>query len=283
MKKILCLFTILLVFINASFGFEQKDFLSYVQKRAAGFSLKQEEYYVKSLNQTETEREQAFKKLYANYINYYASIVRDYNKNVGIPFEKEYIKEHKDEYIMYGLGFNIPEGIWELEEDYTMLLNTPAIPEHWAEWLILQQKYIDRNRKTCTNYFFRRSSICEGGTMTISQMEQAIVDLDKVEQKSKVIESIKPQNYDFIPYTSRELIDTYLMGNDLKPIFNWNKNQLGKLDKKSQKSFEHFIKKHKDSKYWDVVNEYYKKLKQNDFIYSAYINAWLIDELESMK
>ena len=118
MKKILCLLTILLVFISAVFA--SGDFLSYVKKRAEGFKLKQENYYVKSKNQTDAEKEIAFKKLYINYINYYASIVR-YYKKLNLPqFDNEYVKEHKDEYITYGLGFNIPEGNWELEEDYTM-------------------------------------------------------------------------------------------------------------------------------------------------------------------
>lgn len=281
MKKILCLITILLVFICTAFA--SGDFLSYVQKRAEGFKLKQENYYVKSKNQTDAEKEIAFKKLYINYINYYAGIIRYYKKLNNFSIDNEYVKEHKDEYITYGLGFNILEGNWEIEEDYTMLLSTPKIPKVWTEWLNLQQKYIETNRKKCTKSFRRNSCVCEGGTMTISQMEQAIVELGMIEQKSKVIESIKSQDFDFIPYTSRELVETYLMGNDLRPIFDWGKDDSRKLNKKSQKSFEHFIKYHKNSKYWDIVNEYYNKLQQNNFIYSAKINAWLIDELESVK
>lgn len=281
MKKILCLFTALLLFVSCSYSSESEDFLNYVQCNYSDFAaFKVKKNYMDSINMSDTmkDREIAFKTLYADYIDYYRSIVRYYSERAGISFDYEYVKKYKNEYLHYGVGFNIPEGNWEVEEDYTMLLNTPDIPEVWSEWLKLQQKYVEKNRKTCEKSA-KKGSGCEGGLMTIPETEQAIVDLGKIEKKSDIIRSIQSKDFDYIPYTSSELIDIYLMGNDLNPVFEWEGFDSRKLNKDSKKSFEHFIKHHKDSEYWGIVNEYYNKLKQNKFIYSSDINAWLVDEL----
>lgn len=286
MKRILCLFAALLLFAGILFALEQDNFLYFVRKSSADIRIKQTEYSKNSLAQTEQEKEISFKKLYINYIDYYKNISKYYVDNSGISFDFDfnYVKNHKDEYKKYGIGFNIPEFNWEPEEDYTMLLNTPDIPENWSEWLKLQQKYVSKNRKNCLKMYLR-STGCEGGTMTIPEREQAIVDLSKIEQKSDVIKSIKSPDFDYIPFTSKELLYTYLLGNDLKPIFEWdyrNDKSTSRLNKTSKKSFEHFIKYHSDSIYYDLVSEYYNRLKQNNFADTNETTDWLLKELEKI-
>ena len=280
MKKIFSVFIVFLLFVCNSFASEQEDFFKYLQCHLSDFMSFQLRDYKDALNMSETKQDEefAFKELYIEYINYYKEAVQYYIENVKTPFDYEYVKKHNKEYLEYGIGFNIVEGSWDIEEDYSMLLETPEIPKVWIEWLKLQEKYVKKHRKTC----IKRGS-CEGGTMTVSEIEQAIIDLEKMEQKSKAIASIQSHKYDYIPYTSRELIDTYLMGKDLVPIFDWNPDDTRSLNKASKKSFEHFIKHHKNSKYWGIVNWYYKALEQNKFLYLPYINGTLIDKLESMK
>ena len=280
MKKLICLLTALLLFINISYASGQEEFFKFIQCYYSDYAAFQIRNYIYALNMSETEQDEefAFKTLYTDYIDYYKNIVKFYTENAVEPFDYEYVKEHKKEYLQYGLGFNIVEGSWDIEEDYTMLLNVTEIPKVWVEWLNLQEKYVAKNRKICM-----KQGGCEGWTMTNSEMEQAIIDLEKIENKSKAIASIQSHKYDYIPYTSRELMDTYLMGNDLRQIFEWNQDDTKTLSKNSKKSFEHFIKHHKNSKYWNIVNWYYEALEQNKFLYSPEINGTLIDKLESMK
>lgn len=280
MKKILSVFIVFLLFICNSFASEQEKFFKYLQCHFSDFISYQFKNYKDALNLSETEHDEefAFRKLYTDYMEYYKETIQYYSENVKTPFNSEYVKKYNKEYLKYGVGFNLVEGNWDVEEDYSMLLETPEIPKVWIEWLKLQEKYVKKHRKTC----IKRGG-CEGTTMTIPEIEQAIIDLEKIEQKSEAIASIQSHKYDYIPYTSRELMDTYLMGNDLKPIFDWNEDDSQILNKKSKKSFEHFIKHHKNSKYWGIVNNYYNRLKQNNFIYSPYINGWLIDELTNLK
>ena len=251
MKKIFSVFIVFLLFVCNSFASEQEDFFKYLQCHLSDFMSFQLRDYKDALNMSETKQDEefAFKELYIEYINYYKEAVQYYIENVKTPFDYEYVKKHNKEYLEYGIGFNIVEGSWDIEEDYSMLLETPEIPKVWIEWLKLQEKYVKKHRKTC----IKRGS-CEGGTMTVSEIEQAIIDLEKMEQKSKAIASIQSHKYDYIPYTSRELIDTYLMGKDLVPIFDWNPDDTRSLNKASKKSFEHFIKHHKNSKYWGYKN-----------------------------
>ena len=280
MKKILCLITALLLFVGTSIASDLDELAAVIQRSYANFVLLQGREYKDALNMSETKKdeEEVFKGLYKSYIDYYNNIINYYIENVTTPMDSEYVKKHKKEFLEYGFGLNITEGSWCLEDDYTMLLRFPEIPEVWIDWLKLQQKDITQNRNKCIKMGF-----CEGGTMTIPEREKAIIEFEKIEQKSEVIASIRAHDFDYIPYTSRELVDTYLMGNDLKPIFDRNPDDTKSLNKASKKSFEHFIKHHKSSKYWPIVNEYYKKLEQNNFLYSPDINGWLIDRLESMK
>ena len=283
MKKILCLFSVLLLFICMSSANELNDFLNYVQKNSADFKTKQSQYYDSSVNMTEAEKEIAFKKLYKSYIDYYSDVNQFYNNHFSSDLDYEYIKKHEKEYLSYGIGFNVPEGLWGTEKDFTLLLNTEGIPENWHNWLALQEKYIVKNRKICKKLFLKNSDMCVGTTMTISEIEQAIVDLGKIEEKSEVIASIKTQDYNFIPYTMNDLLHLYLLGNELQPIFEMNDNGEFILQKASKKSFEHFLKYHKDSKYWNLVNEYYKRLKQDNFKDTNNATDWLFNKLEKMK
>lgn len=283
MKKFLCLFAVLLLFVCSSFARELNDFLNYTQNRSADFKTQQAQYYKNSLKQTETEKEKAFQKLYKSYVAYYTDVMQYYNNHFGSDLNYEYVKKHEKEYLSCGVGFNVPEGTWGIEEDFTMLLNTDGIPQNWFDWLTLQEKYIFKHRKICKKAFLKNGEMCVGSTMTASEKEQAIADLGKIEEKSDVIASIKTQDYNFIPYTVNDLLHSYLLGNELQPIFCWNKNGQLKLQKESKKSFEHFLKHHKDSKYWTLVNEYYEKLKQDNFTDTHKATDWLFDELEKIK
>ena len=283
MKKILCLFAGLLLFISASFASGEKEFLNIIRKNAADFEIKQSQYYKNSLDNAEGAKEVAFLKLYLDYFDYFKKNTQYYHAHPQLDINYEFAINNREECKKYGVGFNVSEGSWYITEDYNMLMNTKGIPQTWFEWLSLQQKYSLKHEEVCEKAF-RKGRMCEGGTMTYKEMEQAIVDLENVEKQSDVISSIRTKDYSYIPYTSFNLLCDYLLGNDLRPVYDRDENwQYSKLKKEVQKSYSHFAKNHKNSRYWFIINGYYTKLKNNNFESSDDISLWVFDELQKIQ
>lgn len=71
-----------------------------------------------------------------------------------------------------------------------------------------------------------------------------------------------------------EYISIYMFGLDNTPIFD--KYDTGKINTNYRKSYETFLVKNKDSKYYPMVSEFYTKLKENDYIWDDNFEKWYL-------
>lgn len=223
--------------------------------------------------ESENEKEETFLKLYKKYIDGIDELNEFYYNNDFL-INKEYINLNKYLYKQYGASFIYTEGNYYFTYNYNNLINTKNIPQVFKKWLKLQQKYIQLEQK--------QSEINEGyeGTQfSAKELEQAIIDLEKIENESQIIASINNEEFNYIPITSIWVIENYLLGNEINPRFDYNESEL--LDNNFKSSYENFLEKNKTSKYYPLIKEYYNKLKNNKFKYSEKNKNWL--ELEILK
>lgn len=231
----------------------------------------QKEYFLKSIRMNNREKEIAFKALYKQYLAYVQDLSSFcYEKNYVL--SKDYVHTYKNYYAELGVAFISLEGAYEISFNYTPLIKTFNIPKVWKNWLELQQKYTLINQEQCNE------NTCKGSIMlNVKEMENAIVELENVEKQSKIIEEIKPEHFDYIPCTSLSLLNLYLVGNELSPHFDYFGER--KLYPDFKYSYEDYIKTHKNSKYYPLINSYYSKLKNQNFKYSDKTREWLLNEI----
>ena len=238
----------------------------------AKFKKTQKEYSLNFWKMEENKKEEAFKKVYDDYLSKFSNFETYFANNGGYDLTYEYFESHKEDFKKLGINFISLEGSYEPIPDYTSLIKTFGIPKNWEKWLELQEKYTLQRLYACND------SVCEGESLSIEEIKQAIIDLDEIEKKSKTIASIKAENYDYIPDTSARFLNNYLIGNDLNWLFDYDRTN--KIYDSVKESYEDFIKNNKDSKYYGLINKYYDKLKKNNFRYSDKNKDWLYEQLE---
>jgi len=238
------------------------------------FQEKQKEYIFKFWRMNKEGRDVAFKKLYDDYLDKINKFEIFYLNNGGYDITREYAENYKSKYKKLGINFIEIEGSYSIIPDYDCLIKTVGIPKNWKKWLELQEKYVLQRLYNCNE------SGCEGETLSIDEIEQAIIDLENIEKISKEIASIKAEDYNYIPNTSARFIYTYLLGSELYWLFDYGATY--KLYGKVQNSYKHFIENYKDSKYYPLIKKYYEKLKANKFNYSDNAHNWLIEEIKKL-
>ena len=237
------------------------------------FKEKQKEYSLNFWRMNKEEKDIAFKKLYADYLDKISNFEIYFTNYEGYETSDEYIKNYKKEFAKFGINFVYVEG-YNIIPDYQSLIKTLGIPKPWKDWLKLQENYVLQRLYICNN------SACEGETLSVDELEQGIIDLENTEKLSKEIAAIKREDYNYIPDTSKEFLYTYLVGNELYSHFD--EGVANKIYTSSKKSYEHFIENHKDSRYYPLVVKYYDKIKANSFKYSSKTQDWLIKEIEKI-
>ncbi len=230
----------------------------------------QNSYTLKNFFKSNTDKEKAFLKLYEGYIKSYDNISQYSYKN-DINISDQYAEQNKAQYKKIGLAFNKAEGTNYLVIDYSVLMKTIGIPRNWKEWLTIQQKNNEKRIK------IRMGNGFEGESLTDQDVENAIIELEKIESKSGIIKSIQTKQYMYIPNTSKSLLWNYLMGSELSPRFDY---MTGELRPNLKISYKHFIDNYPKSKYYKLINEYYSKLEKSNFK-NSYVNRdWLNKEIE---
>ena len=230
----------------------------------------QNSYTLKNFFKSNTDKEKAFLKLYEGYIKSYDNISQYSYKN-DINISDQYAEQNKAQYKKIGLAFNKAEGTNYLVIDYSVLMKTIGIPRNWKEWLTIQQKNNEKRIKICME------NGCEGESLTDQYVENAIIELEKIESKSGIIKSIQTKQYMYIPDTSKSLLWNYLMGSELSPRFDY---MTGELRPNLKNSYKHFIDNYAKSKYYKLINEYYSKLEKSNFKNSYANRDWLNKEIE---
>lgn len=282
MKKIVLLFITLFIVVGTVFADENPiNMLDQIRVYYLDFNRKQIEYAINSNDQNELQQEKSFKELYSDYLDYYKK-ASDYSTMPIFTIDEQYAKSNQHEYARIGLGFDVSVDSWYLVPDYTMLLDTPAIPKHWKDWLNLQQKYRIKHREKCIKAF-EKGKIQDGCNMTMAELEKAITEFEEVEKQSGVISSVKSSDFLSVPYTSFDFICNYFYGDAFGTRFDTDDNDISKLQNNAKKSYKHFIKNHRNSKYWPIIEQYYTMLKNDKFIKTEDTSLWLFWTIQGIQ
>ena len=260
---------------SKDWSIKNDDIYNYAIKNSIKLKEMLAQYSKNYADLTEENRENAFRNIYEEFLNENKKL-NDYYSSKNYSLTDDYVKNYEEDYVILGSRFKESEGEVYFAPDYRILINTSGIPNQWKKWLELQQKYSTMRIEAC------REFSCEGESLSETQIEEAIIELENIEKQSRVIASICAEDYDYIPDTSLRFLDTYLVGNELYSHFDFWENK-GLIFPNSKKSYEHFLAEHIDSRYYQIVKEYYNKLIRDKFKYTETTKEWLINEIEKYK
>ena len=133
-------------------------------------------------------------------------------------------------------------------------------------------KYLSPAYNEWLKFILKRESVMQDGGLMVppDTLREYIISLEKFVE----------QYPDFVLIgDAKDILESYLMtyleGIDNSPIFDkWNTRKM-LLEYKA--SYEKFLAKNKDSKYYHMVEELYNKSKANDFNWDRDFDAWLYE------
>ena len=133
-------------------------------------------------------------------------------------------------------------------------------------------KYLSPAYNEWLQFILKRESVMQDGGLMVppDTLREYIISLEKFVE----------QYPDFVLIgDAKDILDSYLMtyleGIDNSPIFDkWNTR---KMLPEYKASYEKFLSENKDSKYYSMVEELYKKAKSNDFTWDRDFDAWLYE------
>lgn len=179
-----------------------------------------------------------------------------YNSNQII--NEEYVRKYVVDFQQLGFNITFIEGIYCFRPYYPYLIKTFGIPKIWKEYLELTSARQNDFGEAC----------CKLGA---NDLVYVILRYDKFLQKySDFIYK------DMVKQEQNMYLYSYLHGfdNDLK--FDTETN---KIKKEYKQSIENFLKDYQNFSKYSLVNEYYLKLKKNNYKINDDISTWLWHKL----
>lgn len=219
------------------------------------------------------------------FIQYYEDVINDLNsKNVEDFLSYEEINEiylfddtdysfyidifsgHKDPTIRAkalalhenGIGVSMTEGMYYFSHQKGFIYDrfTHLISEQMREYLKLK------------DWFYQPITVEGYLRVSIDELVQQMIALESFSKKYSDTEQAK-----WAESEAELLANIYAV-----PGGGWvysNLSQTGKLDDQYKASYEMFIREHKDSAYYELVNSVYTYLKNNSFLYSMELDQYL--------
>lgn len=191
-----------------------------------------------------TDKEEAFKD-YFNTVTQYTDILNSKISDVGY-FDSSFFKQ-------YGFETYMAEGDYYLRYPYTNMTQLFDVPQDWQDWLYILSK--------------RQNDLEDAGLMiSVEELRKAIVSIsDFIKKypnfvaKNDVDEKLK--YYYFY----------YLDGIDNSRIYD---DETNKVKPTYINSYKTFIDTNKDCIGYKTVENYYNKLKNNNFKYVERVGRW---------
>ena len=190
------------------------------------------------------DKEQAFKD-YFDIVTQYTDILNSKTSDIGY-FDSSFFKQ-------YGFETYMAEGDYYLRYPYTNMTKLSNVPQDWQDWLYILSK--------------RQNDLEDAGLMiSVEELRKAIVSISDFIKKypnfvAKDDADEKLKYYYFY----------YLDGIDNSPIYDYETN---KVKSSYINSYKTFIDTNKDCIGYKTVENYYKKLKNNNFKYVERAGHW---------
>lgn len=191
-----------------------------------------------------TDKEQAFKE-YFDTVTQYTDILNSKISDIGY-FDSSFFKQ-------YGFETYMAEGSYYLRYPYTNMTKLFNVPQDWQDWLYILSK---------------RQNDLEDACLMIS-----------VEELRKAIVSISDFIKKYPNFVAKDDVDEqlkyyyfyYLDGIDNSRIYD---DETNKVKPAYINSYKTFIDTNKDCIGYKTVENYYNKLKNNNFKYVERVGRW---------
>lgn len=191
-----------------------------------------------------TDKEQAFKE-YFDTVTQYTEILNSKISDIGY-FDSSFFKQ-------YGFETYMAEGSYYLRYPYTNMTKLSNVPQDWQDWLYILSK---------------RQNDLEDACLMIS-----------VEELRKAIVSISDFIKKYPNFVAKDDVDEqlkyyyfyYLDGIDNSRIYD---DETNKVKPAYINSYKTFIDTNKDCIGYKTVENYYNKLKNNNFKYVERVGRW---------
>lgn len=191
-----------------------------------------------------TDKEQAFKE-YFDTVTQYTDILNSKISDIGY-FDSSFFKQ-------YGFETYMAEGSYYLRYPYTNMTKLSNVPQDWQDWLYILSKRQNDLEDACL-------------MISVEELRKAIVSISDFIKKypnfvAKDDVNEKLKYYYFY----------YLDGIDNSRIYDYETN---KVKSSYINSYKTFIDTNKDCIGYKTVENYYNKLKNNNFKYVERAGRW---------
>lgn len=191
-----------------------------------------------------TDKEQAFKE-YFDTVTQYTDILNSKISDIGY-FDSSFFKQ-------YGFETYMAEGDYYLRYPYTNMTKLSNVPQDWQDWLYILSKRQNDLEDACL-------------MISVEELRKAIVSMSDFIKK-------------YPNFVAKDDVDEqlkyyyfyYLDGIDNSPIYDYETN---KVKSSYINSYKTFIDTNKDCIGYKTVENYYNKLKNNNFKYVERVGHW---------
>lgn len=214
-------------------------------------------FFINNLFKSKTEKEESFYNI-VKRLEISADDITNTYSNANFVINEEYVRKHIKDFQKLGFDIDYAEGMYYFKPYYPYLLQTFGIPKAWKEYLELS--------------YLRQSDFGEAYCkLAANDIRNVINQYDKFILKNPdfiYIEEVKKEQNSYIY--------SYLHGFDNGRIFDYETNR---IKDEYKKSIETFLSEDTKFSRYDLVNEYYNKIKKNNYKINENISDWLWNKL----
>ena len=213
-------------------------------------------FFLNNLFKSNAEKEANFSDL-VKQLSTSAENVTNAYYNANSYIDEEYIRKYVKDFNKLGFDISFSEGYY-FSPYYPYLLQTFGIPRVWKEFLRMESaRQNDFGEMYCK---LKANEIAD----VIIRYDAFIKKHPKFTYKNTVM---KNQNI---------YLYSYLHGFDNGIIFDY---ETKKIKDEYKKSIENFLKEHTEFSRYNLVNEYYNKLKKNNYRINDDISHWIWEKI----
>ena len=214
---------------------------------------KKKHFLIDNLFKSNIEKEEHFSDI-VKQLEISAENVSNAYYNANLMINEEYVRKYVKDFNKLGFNIASAEGDYYFTPYYPCLIQTVGIPKVWKEYL---EMTVARQNDFGEAY-------CK---LKINDLVDVIIRYDKFMQ-----EHPKFTHNNLVKEEQNRYLYSYLHGFDNGSIFDYETN---KIKDDYKQSIEKFLKEHTDFSRYSLVNEYYNKLKKNNYRINDNIGNWL--------
>lgn len=218
---------------------------------------KKKHFLMDNLFKSNIEKEKHFSDI-VKQLEISAENVSNVYYNANIIIDEEYVRKYVKDFNKLGFNIASAEGDYYFTPYYPFLIQTLGIPKVWKEYL---EMTIARQNDFGEAY-------CK---LKVNDLVEIIIRYDKFIQ-----EYPKFTHNNRVEEDQNRYLYSYLHGFDNGSIFNHETN---KIKDNYKQSIENFLKEYPNFSRYNLVKEYYNKLKKNNYRINDNISNWLWNKL----